>query len=119
MSSSLDHRTTLARAKAGRDNEIERTWVIAILTAIADASRITDRAAVAIRTGETASPLLSCLATILAMPPAATDSPIPQRALVDDLRKRLRRRVAAVETCPDFADFLQRCFRGSNYGGHA
>src|SRR3954452_9936859 len=113
-------RTTLAHAAAGRDDKFEAALVAAVLTAIASASRVTDANCIAIRTGESASALVTCLAAILAMSPAATRSPTAQRELIANPAKRLRRRTAAAAASPEFADFLKRrCFRGGDEGGHA
>jgi hypothetical protein len=113
------HRTTLAQALAGRDDDHERELVAAIITAIADVARVTDANAIAIRTGETASALTSVLATVLAMSPQAARSPTAIRATVDALGKRLRRRLAAAERDPLTQDFLHRVFRDGDVGGSA
>ena len=115
-----DRRTTYARAAAGYDADFERKLIEAITTAIGEASIITDANVMAIRTGETASALLSVLAAVLAMSPAVTRSPTAIRKTIDELGKRLRRRVAQAERNADMQDFLRRVFRGDDdVGGHA
>jgi hypothetical protein len=42
-----------------------------------------------------------------------------QRKMIDELAKRLRRRVAAAESSEDLRAFRQRAFRGGNVGGNA
>jgi hypothetical protein len=113
-----DPRTTLARATAGYDEAFERSLVDAVTIAIADASRATDANCIALRTAETASALVTCLAGILAMSPAATRSPTALRRVIDEIGKRLRRRIASAERSPELADFLRRCFRGGGHGPH-
>jgi hypothetical protein len=110
---------TYARAAAGYDDNFERELVAAFLEAITSESRLTDCNVIAIRTAETASALLSALAFILALSPAASRSPTAIRKTMDELSKRLRRRVAAAESNQDLQDFIKRTFRGSDVGGHA
>ena len=98
--------TTFARATAGRHDEFEHALVDA---------RITDCAAIAIRSGETASALLSCLAGSR----VATRSPTALRHLIDSLGKKLRRQVAAAANDPDVAKFLRRTFNGTDVAGRA
>jgi hypothetical protein len=114
-------RTTLERASAGYDEAHERALVAAITNAIFQTSLTTDGAVLALRTGEVASALLTCLAGTIALSPAAVRSPISMRKTVDELGRRLRRRVANAATDPVFADFLARCFRDGDRerGGNA
>ena len=112
-------RTTYAEAARGYSDEFERNLVAAITQAIGEASLVTDCPVMAIRTGETASALLSVLAAVLAMSPAAVRSPTALRKTIDELGKRLRRRVAAAQADQDVQDFARRCFRGSDVGGRA
>jgi hypothetical protein len=92
--------TTYERALAGYDEEHERQLLEAIVTAIAHTSRVSDCAVMAIRTGETASALLSALAAIIALSPAARRSPMAIRKTIDEFSKRLRRRVARRSSPP-------------------
>jgi hypothetical protein len=112
-------RTTIARARAGYDVAFERALAEAITAAVFATSHTTNANYIAIRTAETASALLTVLAGFLAMSPAAARSPTAIRRTVDVLGKRLRRRVAAAQSCPDMAEFLRRCFRDDDVGGHA
>ena len=86
--------TTFAKATLEYDAEHERALLEAITEAIFEASRVSDCNAVVIRTGEAAQALLTALACVLAMSPSATRSPAAIRKTVDELGKRLRRRVA-------------------------
>jgi len=111
-------RTTYARAAAGYDDEFEEHLVDVITTAIAEASMVTDAQVMMLRTGETASALLTVLASVLALSPAAVRSPTALRKTVDELGKRLRRRVAGVQGEADA--FRRRCFNSDDpAGGHA
>ena len=80
-------RTTYARATAGYDEQHERELVENILEVILETSRVSDANVVALRTAESASALLSVLAIVLAMSPAATRSPTALRHLIDALGK--------------------------------
>jgi hypothetical protein len=111
-------RTTYARATAGYDDAHERALVEAISTAIAEASMITDASAMVVRTGEVASALLTCLASVLALSPSVTRSKTAQRKMLDELGKRLRQRVAAAENS-ELRAFRERVFHGNDVGGNA
>lgn len=111
-------RTTYARAVSGYDAEFERTLLAAITTTIAETSRAADCNVIMLRTGETTSALVTALAGVLALSPAAVRSPTSVRKTADEIRKRLQRRVAAAEHDPDVQAFVARCFRTDD-GGHA
>ena len=111
--------TTLARATLEYDTEHERTLMEAVTTAIFDASKVSDCNAVVIRTGEAASALTTVLANILALSPSACRSPTAIRKTVDDLGKRLRRRIATAEKDADLQEFIRRSFRGNDTEGNA
>jgi hypothetical protein len=83
------------------------------------ASIATDCNALMIRTGETAAALITMLACVLALSPAATRTPKAIRETIDDLGRRLRRKVAAAERSPDVMDFLARAFHGGRTEGNA
>jgi hypothetical protein len=55
----------------------------------------------------------------LALSPSATRSKTSIRKTIDELRKRLQRRVAAAESDGDVQDFIRRCFRDGDVGGNA
>jgi len=112
-------RTTYARAALEYDREHEQALLEAITKAIFEASMVSDCNAVVIRTGEAAEALLTALACVLAMSPTVTRSLAAIRKTVDDLGKRLRRRVASAEQSPDLKDFVRRSFRGDGTGGNA
>ena len=112
-------RTTYARATAGYDEEFELALQSAISLAILKASVCTDVNALMVRTGETAEALITMLACVLALSPAATRTPKAIRETVDDLGRRLRRKVAAAERSPDVMDFLARAFHGGRTEGNA
>jgi hypothetical protein len=112
-------RTTFERARRGYDEERERALVEAVTKAIFDTYYCTDARVVALRTGEAASALLTVLASILAMSPAATRSPTAMRNMLDELGKRLRRRLADAEQSEEMEDFLRRVFRSTDVGGRA
>ena len=112
-------KNTYARATLEYDEEHERALLEAITEAIFETSRVSDCNAVVIRTGEAAQALLTALACVLAMSPSATRSPAAIRKTVDDLGKRLRRRVASAEQDPDLKDFVRRSFWNIDEGGNA
>ena len=112
-------RTSYQRAVAGFDEAHERELLEAITAAVIETSKIADANVIAIRTGELSSALLTMLAGTLAMSPSATRSPTAIRRTVDQLSKRLHRRLAAAERDPAFRDFLHRCFHGTDVGGRA
>ena len=112
-------RTTYAKAVLEYDEEHERALLDAITQAIFETSRVSDANAIVIRTGEAAQALLTALACVLAMSPSATRSPTAIRKTVDDLGKRLRRRVASAEQSPDLKDFVRRSFWNTDEGGNA
>jgi hypothetical protein len=112
-------RTSYERATAGYDDEFERTLVDAITTAIFDISRATDTNVICLRTGETANALVTVLAGMLAISLVAARSPTAIRKTVEELGKRLRRRVAHATADPDLHDFLARVFHGTDVGGNA
>ena len=115
-----DRRTSYAQATRAYDGEHENALAEAILRAVIDASKVSDANVAVVRTAELTSALLSCLAIALVMSPAASRSPTAVRKTVDELAKRLRRRVAAAESDETMRDFLQRCFRSDDdVGGHA
>jgi hypothetical protein len=80
---------------------------------------ISDAHVMALRTGEIASALLTALATTLAMSPAATRSPTQIRKTIDELRRRLCRKLAAAEHSDDLREFARHCFHGNDVGGSA
>jgi hypothetical protein len=114
-----DRRATLARAAAGYDEAHERALVEAIVEAIGQASMISDCNAMVLRTGECASALLTLLAAVLAMSPTVTRSPAATRRTMDELHRRLRRRLADAERDPTMQDFVRQCFNGTNVKGNA
>ena len=84
-----DAQTTFARATLEYDKAHERALMEAITRTIFESSTVSDANAIVIRTGEAAEALLTVLAGILAMSPAATRSPTAIR------RDRRRARQAA------------------------
>jgi hypothetical protein len=103
-------RTSYGCAIEGYDDEFERALVDAIMTAITQASMVTDANACVIRTGETASALVTVLAGMLAMSPAAARSPTAIRKTIDELGKRLRRNVARQPLTLTSSSFLPASF---------
>jgi hypothetical protein len=70
-----------------------------------------------LRTGETAEALLPVLAGIIAMSPASTRSPTAIRKTIDNLGKRLRKKIAAAERSGDLQDFVARTFHDGSTRG--
>ena len=114
-----DAQTTFARATLEYDKDHERALLEAIKRAIFESSTVSDANAIVIRTGEAAEALLTVLAGVLAMSPAATRSPTAIRRTIHDLGKRLRRQIAAAEASEDLQEFISRTFRGNDVEGTA
>jgi hypothetical protein len=53
------------------------------------------------------------------MSPSATRSPTALRKTIEELHRRLRRRVAAGVVDPELQEFLRRAFRGAGIEGNA
>jgi hypothetical protein len=112
-------RTSYKRACDSYDEQFERALTETIIGAIADASRVNDVNAIVFRTAETTSALVTVLAGMLAMSPATCRSPTAIRKTMDGLHKRLRQRIALMQSDPEFQEFLRRCFHGNDVGGRA
>jgi hypothetical protein len=98
----------LERAQAGFDRAFEERLTEAIMTAIADASRIDD--CLVIRTGESAAALVTVLASMMALSPAAARNRSAIKQTADGFRHKLAAKVRAAERDPLFADFKARAF---------
>jgi hypothetical protein len=114
-----DRRTSFERATAGYDEAFEQQLAYAITVAIAETSRVTDVNAICIRSGETIAALVTTLASVLAMSPSAVRSPTQIRKTLDELGKRLRRRLAAAEADPVMREFMRSTFNGTDTEGSA
>ena len=112
-------RASYARAALEYDEEHERALLQAITQAIFETSIVSDCNVCAIRTGEAAEALLTVLASVLAMSPSASRSPTAIRKTIDELGKRLRRKVSAAEQCAELQELLRRTFRGGGTEGNA
>jgi hypothetical protein len=100
-----------SHAVKGYDEYFERVLADAIIEVIARESHVTDVNACVIRTGETASALVTVLTTMLAMSP---DMHVPShlRQAVEQISKRIRRDVSR-EVAKGTFDKLGACqFRG-------
>jgi hypothetical protein len=87
-------RASWARAnQASFDPEFKKALIAEIITAIMNASRVSDAPAVTVRTHETLDALVTCLTAIAAMNPCF-DSPDTLQAFSEGLAKRVRREVA-------------------------
>jgi hypothetical protein len=109
----------LERAITGFDDAFKEKLTAAIITAIADASRIDG--CLVIRTGESAAALTTVLASVLALSPSSVRSPAAIRQATESIRRKLTAQVRCAETDPSFADFKARCFRDDDRerGGRA
>jgi hypothetical protein len=121
MTTNTDYaRATFARATGGEyDAEYERELARAITQAIIDASTVSDVDVTAIRIAEVAEALIATLAVTLSMSPAVTRSPTTIRKTVDELGKRLHRRIVEAQADPDLQDLVRRTFPGGDVGGTA
>jgi hypothetical protein len=115
----VDPRFTYARAVASYDPEFEAVLTREIHAAIVKASKVVDADVLCIRTGETIAALVSNVAYMLALAPDAVRSPTALRKTIDDLAKCLRRKAAEAAADPETRNFRERCFNGSDVGGHA
>jgi hypothetical protein len=88
---------------------IERKLLDAIVSAVSDTNVFV------LRTGEAASALLSALAFVL----ACFQSPTEIRRTIDDLGRRLRRRLAPAETDQELRPFRRCCFNCSGVGANS
>lgn len=115
----MSARTTWQRAQQ-YDPQFEAALVDEIGIAIAKASLCTDANVLALRTGETITALTTMLASIVAMTPAATQSPTALRKLVDEIAKRLRTQAAHAAHDPEVRAFRERVFHhGQEVRGRA
>lgn len=87
------NRTTLEHASRGHDEQFSLALTNEIITAILNASIVTDAPVAALRTAETAEALIHCLITVCSFSPHF-DTPSHLRTFTDDLAKRVRRQVA-------------------------
>ena len=106
-------------AQTTYDKGHERAFMEAITRTIFETSAVSDADAIFIRTAECAQALVIVLGGVLAMSPAATRSPTAIRLSIDDLGKRLRRKVAVTEASEDPQEFISRTFRGNDLEGTA
>jgi len=113
-----DAETTSDRAISGHDKDHERALMEAITRTIFETSAVSDADAIFIRTAECAQALVIVLDGVLAMSPAATRSTAIRRS-IDDLGKRLRRKLAVTEASEDLQEFISRTFRGNDVEGTA
>jgi hypothetical protein len=111
-------RTTYARAQQ-YDPAFERALVDEIGATIATASVCSDANVMAVRTGETIAALVTVLAGVIALTPAATRSPTALRRMVDEIAKHLRVQATQAAADPDIRAFRERVFNGTDIGGHA
>jgi hypothetical protein len=103
----------LSRALSGYDAEFEQRLVDALVTAIADASTMTDgdgHPVIALRLGETANALTTVLASTLALSPSSVRSSRAIKQLTAAFRCKLQTRIRQAEADPLFADFKKRTF---------
>lgn len=101
--------TPIERAQLGFDEAFKQKLTEAIITAIADASRIDD--CLVIRTGESAAALVTVLSSVLAMSPSSVRSPAAIRQTAESIRRKLTGQIRSAERDPLFTDFKARCFR--------
>jgi len=103
-------RTTSARGRAGYDDDFR--LVEEVLTAIANASLVTDAKVMALRVGETVEALPTVMISFAAMSPHF-DTPSHLREFAENTAKRIRREVARARAEGVFDHF------GARKGGTA
>jgi hypothetical protein len=108
-------------AQAGYDDGHEQALVEAIITAISNASLISEPPVLCLRTGEITSALAKVLASTIAMSPSRVRSPAEIRKTCETIRRKVTALVRDAERDPVFADLLARCFRDDDHerAGHA
>jgi hypothetical protein len=104
-------RTTFERACAGFDAAFANSLADDIVRTIATASTVTDANVLAVRTGETADALVTCLALILALCPDH-DVPSRLRKRIEQISKKLRRDVAKARAADIAAHILGAAHEG-------
>jgi hypothetical protein len=92
---------------------IERELLDAIVSAVSDANVFV------LRTREAASVLLSALAFVLACSQSVRHSPTAVPRTIDELGRRIRRRVAPAETDQELRPFRRCCFNCSGIGANS
>jgi hypothetical protein len=112
-SASANQRTTFERAFEGYDPDFEQALVTGIMEVVAATSIVTDANVVAVRTGETAAALVTCLGLILALCPDH-DIPSRLRQRIEQIAKKLRRDVARAR-----AEGVADTILGAAREGHA
>ncbi|MPZ57503.1 MAG: hypothetical protein GEU91_13580 [Rhizobiales bacterium] len=100
-------RTTIARAVEGYDAGFYQTLCHEIAEAIGQASIVVDAPLMAIRTGETADALVSCLISVIALSPEAR-KPTQLRRLTESIAKQIRTGVTAAKDEPAITQLLAR-----------
>ena len=105
-------RTTWARGRAGYDDDFRRHLVAEVVTAIANASLVTDANVMALRVGETVEALTTVMISFAAMSPHF-DTPSHLREFAETTAKRIRREVARARAESVFDHF------GARKGGTA
>ena len=99
-------RTTWARGRAGYDDDF-RHLVAEVITAIANASLVTDANVMALRVGETVEALTTVMISFAAMSPHF-DTPSHLREFAENTAKRIRREVARARAEGVFDHFGER-----------
>jgi low affinity Fe/Cu permease len=107
-----------ARAFAGFDPQFAEALQGAIITAIGEASIVSDARVMAIRTSETIEALLVVLAQVIAISDLAR-SPTSLRKGLDEIARKLRQHTTRAAAGSHVQDFRRRCFRTGNVEGHA
>jgi hypothetical protein len=111
-------RTTFERAFAGFDPQFADTLQTAIITAVAEASIVSDARVMAVRTSETIEALVVVLAQVIAVSDIAR-SPTTLRKGVDEIARRLRQHATRAAANSEVQNFKRRCFRSGNVEGNA
>jgi len=101
------------------DGAFENAMSTAITKAVIETSRVAGSGVVVFRTAETASALTTALAGILSMSLDATRSQTAISETLDELRKRLHRRIELMRSDAAFQDFMCRVFQGDGSEGSA
>jgi len=97
--------------QASFDAEFKKALIAEIITAIMNASRVSDAPAVTVRAHETVDALVTCLTAVAAMNPCF-DSPATLQAFSEGLARRIKREVAKARAKGLFADLVIGARRG-------
>jgi hypothetical protein len=115
----MRHRTYKQACAEHYDEAFEVDLLVALSRCIAETSRVSDANAVCLRTGETCSALLTCIAGVLALSPAVAGSPAILHRAIERFQRELHQRLGAALTDAEVGRFRRHVFSAGDVAGHA